>query len=126
MMEAKLGELEKKSYTLLKSGLSHSLERIYSISSRLNSSTDYWRRRMCKKTHDSLGDSGTSPTTSRSASVKANNGVVVAAASASTPAVESIYECPLSVSDLAYTNHCFKLEEYDDSNITNLQLDSFA
>lgn len=106
MMEAKLGELEKKSYTLLKNGLNQSMERISSISSRFK--MDYLRRSGKKNSVASNLTNTTTPSTLNSSLI-----------------YEDDDECRLSARDLAFTNQCFKLDEFDASS-SQLPCDSFA
>ena len=88
MMETKLGELEKKSYTLLKNGLNHSMERISSISSRFK--MDYLRRSATKKDLDDV--------------TKNNHSLIYE---------DDDDECRLSARELelAFTNQCFTLDD---------------
>lgn len=109
MMEAKLGELEKKSYTLLKNGLNQSMERISSISSRFK--MDYLRR---------------SGSGSKKNCVASNLANTTAASTLNSSLIyEDDDECRLSARDLAFTNQCFKLDEFDASS-SQLPCDSFA
>lgn len=108
MMEAKLGELEKKSYTLLKNGLNQSMERISSISSRFK--MDYLRRSGSGKKNCVASNltNTTTPSTLNSSLI-----------------YEDDDECRLSARDLAFTNQCFKLDEFEASS-SQLPCDSFA
>lgn len=102
MMEAKLGELEKKSYTLIKNGLNHSVERISSISSKIADRgylRGFWKR-------------------GRSSVLSTNKKQIAA--------FPDDDEFRLSARDLAFTNNCFKLDEFDDSSNSQIPTDSFA
>lgn len=102
MMETKLGELEKKSYTLLKNGLNQSMERISSISSKFKG-REYWRG-MWKRGRQVTADVDSCKKPS---------------------AIDIDDEFRLSARDLTFTNHCFKLDEFDTST-SHIPSDSFA
>lgn len=109
-MEAKIGEIEKKSYTFIKNRLNHSAECISSISSKIIDK-DYWRT-VWKKESEKPILSNKKLAVSSSFFTKKDSSLVKD-------------EFRLSVHDFSLTNNCFKLDEFDTSN-SKIPIDSYA